>query len=61
MRPSDIDDEFGISESTGASKLAQIRKMLKIYQLDPDWTLPSRMGDNPLVLMSQVMGMLGKA
>lgn len=58
MRLSDIDAEFGISESTGAAKLAQIRKMLKIYQLDPDWTLPSRMHDNPLVLMSQVMGML---
>lgn len=58
MRLSDIDAEFGISESTGAAKLAQIRKMLKIYQLDPDWTLPSRMDNNPLVLMSQVMGML---
>ncbi len=60
MRLSDIDAEFGISESTGAAKLAQIRKMLKIYQLDPTWTLPSRTGDNPLVLMSQLMGILGK-
>lgn len=58
MRLSDIDAKFGISESTGAAKLAQIRKMLKIYQLDPDWTLPSRLGDNPMVWLLSVNGFM---
>ena len=41
MRLTDIDALFGISESTGAAKLAAIRKMLRIHQLDPNWSLPS--------------------
>jgi hypothetical protein len=31
--------------------LAAIRRMLKIHQLDPNWTLPSRLDDNPMVWM----------
>jgi hypothetical protein len=48
MRLSDIDAAFGISESTGAAKLAAIRKMLRIYQFDPNWTLPSRLENDPM-------------
>ena len=58
MRLSDIDARFGISESSGAAKLAAIRKMLKIHQLDPNWTLPSRLADNPMVWMIQYNGFL---
>ena len=58
MRLIDIDAGFGISESSGAAKLAAIRKMLKIHQLDHEWTLPSRMDDNPLVWMLQVNGLM---
>jgi hypothetical protein len=58
MRLSDIDAGFGISESSGAAKLAAIRKMLRIHQLDPAWTLPSRMGDNPLAWMLEVDGFM---
>jgi hypothetical protein len=58
MRLSDIDAVFGISESAGAAKLAAIRKMLKLPQLDPNWTLPSRLEDNPLVWMLSVNGFL---
>ena len=32
--------------------------MLKIYQADPKWTLPSRMDDNPLAWMLEVNGFL---
>lgn len=35
----EIDAAFGVSESSGAAKLATIRKMLKIHQLDPQWNL----------------------
>ena len=58
MRLIDIDAGFGISESSGAGKLAAIRKMLKIHQLDPNWTLPSRLDDNPMVWMLQVNGFM---
>jgi hypothetical protein len=58
MRLSDIDAGFGISESSGAAKLATIRRMLKIYQLDPNWTLPGRLDDNPMVWMLEVNGFM---
>ncbi len=32
--------------------------MFKIYQFDPNWTLPSRLGDNPLVWMLEVNGLM---
>lgn len=51
MQLCDIDAEFGISESTGAAKLAAIRKMLRIHHFEPEWTLPSRQHDNPMVQM----------
>jgi Domain of unknown function (DUF6398) len=56
MRLGDIDAHFGISESTGAARLAAIRKMLRIDQLDPNWTLPSRLDDNPMAWMVEVNG-----
>jgi hypothetical protein len=58
MRLGDIDAHFGISESTGAAKLAAIRKLLRIHQLDPNWTLPSRLEDNPMVWTLEVNGFL---
>ena len=56
MRSADIDHYLGTSPSSGAAKLAAIRKMFKMHQLDPNWTLPSRLDDNPMVWMLQVNG-----
>jgi hypothetical protein len=58
MRSTDIDHYLGTSPSSGAAKLAAIRKMFKMYQLDPNWTLPSRLEDNPIVWMLQVNGFM---
>ncbi|MHB1426915.1 MAG: DUF6398 domain-containing protein [Gemmataceae bacterium] len=58
MRSTDIDYYLGTSPSSGAAKLAAIRKMFKMYQLDPNWTLPSRLEDNPMVWMLQVNGFM---
>jgi len=58
MRATDIDHYLGTSPSSGAAKLAAIRKMFKLYQLDPNWTLPSRLEDNPLVWMLEVNGLM---
>ena len=57
MRSTDIDHYLGISPSTASAKLAAIRKMLRIYQLDPNWTLPSHLENNPLVWMVEVNGL----
>ena len=53
-----IDQAFGIAESTGAAKLKTIRTMFRIRQLDPKWTLPSKMDDNPMVWMLEINGFL---
>lgn len=58
MRSADIDSYIGTSPSSGAAKVAAIRKMLKIYQFDPNWTLPSRLDSNPMVWMIQVNGIM---
>jgi len=58
MRSTDIDHYLGTSPSSGAVKLAAIRKMLKVHRLDPAWTLPSRLDDNPLIWMLQVNGLM---
>lgn len=44
----DIDAAFGVAESTGAAKLATIRRMLRIHQLDPQWALAARRNDGPI-------------
>jgi hypothetical protein len=51
-----IDEALGSSQKTGQNKSSEIRKMLRIQQLDPQWTLPSRMDDNPYVWMLDVNG-----
>jgi hypothetical protein len=58
MRATDIDHYLGTSPSSGAAKLAAIRKMFKMHQLDPNWTLPSKLDDNPMAWMLQVNGFM---
>ena len=58
MKLIDIDPEFGVAESTGQGKSKAIRRMFGIGRLNPDWTLPSRLGDNSLVWKVEVNGML---
>lgn len=49
---------FGISASTGQAKSKLVRDTLKMRQLDPEWCLPSRMDDNPLIWMLSVNGLI---
>jgi hypothetical protein len=53
-----IDPEFGVAESTGQAKSMAIRRMFGIGRLNREWTLPSRLGDNPLVWKVEVNGVL---
>lgn len=50
MKMTDIDEAFGVSEATGSAKSMAVRDQLRIDRLDPEWTLPSRMDDNPVDL-----------
>jgi hypothetical protein len=47
---------FGVSSSTGQGKSKAVRDSLKIQQMDPEWWLPSKMGDNPLIWLISVNG-----
>ena len=58
MKLIDIDPEFGVAGSTGQGKSLAIRRILGIGRLNRNWTLPSRLGVNPLVWMVEVNGML---
>jgi hypothetical protein len=58
MRMTDIDERMGVSEATGSAKATTIRKLVKIRPLDPEWTLPSLMDQNPVAWMIQVNGLI---
>ncbi len=49
---------FGLSSSTMQAKSKQIRDLLDMYQMAPDWTLPSMVDQNPLIWMVQVNGLI---
>ena len=58
MKLTFIDKAFGVGESTGQGKSKMIRKLLRIRQFDPKWTLPSNLDDNPMVWMLSVNGFM---
>ena len=58
MKMTDIDEGFGVSEASGSAKTKAIRDLLKLRPFDPEWCLPSRMEDNPLVWMLNVNGLM---
>lgn len=49
---------FGTAKSTVGSKATQIKQILKIGLMDPDWTLPSRMDSNPMAWYIMVNGFM---
>ena len=49
---------FGVAQSTGQNKSKEIRDALLMGPMSPEWTLPSRLADNPLVWMLQVDGLM---
>ncbi|MFB1490518.1 MULTISPECIES: DUF6398 domain-containing protein [unclassified Thiocapsa] len=56
MTADELCSPFGVSKSTGSAKSTAILKWLNSHQGDPNWTLPSRLGDNPLARMIRVNG-----
>jgi hypothetical protein len=55
---SDLYQWFGIAASTGQAKSKLVRDTLNISQFSPEWSLPSRMDNNPLIWMLSVNGLL---
>ena len=49
---------FGVSASTGQAKSKQVRDTLKMHQMDPNWSLPSRLDKNPMAWMISVNGFI---
>lgn len=58
VRGADLCALFGVSQSAGAAKSREIMRLFDIVPLDPRWTLPSRLADNPLVWMIPVNGVI---
>ena len=58
MKVNDLNRAFGIGQSTGQGKSKLVRDLLNMGQLDPEWTLPSRVADNPMVWLVMVDGMV---
>ena len=53
MKSSDLWKAFNTSEGTGSKKSRDIRNLFNMYQFDPNWTLPSLMGQNSSAWMVQ--------
>ena len=51
-------EKFGVGLSTMQSKKLKIQKVLNLIPLDPDYTLSSRLAENPLVWMVEVNGFI---
>jgi len=58
IKATELYKHFGIGQSTGQGKSKQIRDMMKMSQMSPDWCLPSRIDDNPLIWMVSVNGLI---
>ncbi|MDQ1355405.1 MAG: hypothetical protein QG657_5715 [Acidobacteriota bacterium] len=58
IRADDLCAAFGVNQRSGANKAKLIRDMFNMAQLDPNWCLPSRIDDNPLVWLLQVNKMI---
>lgn len=58
MTSLEIAEGFGVSQQTMQAKSRIIRDELDLMQFDPDWCLPALLGDNPLVWMLEVNGLI---
>lgn len=55
---SQIWEYFELSSSTMQAKSKQIRDLLGMYPMDPDWSTPAMVDQNPLIWMLEVNGLI---
>jgi len=58
MGADELCSHFGLSASTGSAKSTVILRLFNSGQADPQWTLPSRLADNPVAWLIQVNGFI---
>jgi len=58
IKAGDLYNAFGVSQGTGQGKSKRVRDALNMGQMDPDWTLASRLADNPMAWLVMVDGMV---
>ena len=58
MRADALCRAFGVSQNTASAKAREIEEALGISMMDPQWTLPSRLADNPMAWMIAVNGLV---
>lgn len=58
LKPEEVAAGFGVSVATMQTKSRDIRKRLNLVQLDPEFCLPSKLDDNPLVWLIEVQGLM---
>ena len=58
LAASQIWEYFALSSSTMQAKSKQIRDLLGMYPMDPQWSTPSMLDQNPLVWMLEVNGLI---
>lgn len=54
----DLCQKFGVSQGTASTKSTELFDTFDLMQFDPEWTLPSRIEDNPFVWMVTIDGMV---
>jgi len=57
-KAADLQAHFGVGASTCSSRSKEVRDALGMHQMATEWTLPSRLDQNPLVWMLQVNGLV---
>lgn len=58
MSAKDLYKTFGVSSSTGQAKSKLVRDTLDMYQMDPNWCLPSKVDNNLMAWMISVNGFM---
>ena len=56
MKVSALAERIGVSQNTMSGKSREIQKMLKMSYFSAEWSLPSKMDENPLIWMVSVNG-----
>jgi hypothetical protein len=57
LRLDDLAPLFGVSKATAANRDRDVRALLDLVRMDPHWTLPSRLIDNPMAWYLLLRGM----
>src|SRR5919202_702638 len=58
MTTADLCARFGVGQSTASAKARVISQALDPSRLNPEWSLPSLVDQNPLVWLAEVNGVL---